>query len=339
MGLSACIGCGLGSIKMLTFISMVAFFVSGIIGYVSLTMTKNQARQSINNQRLHNMQLYVLQLINKKINEKADNACFYLNTAVFILQNERPQLTLEKTNHSFRSVADGYEWYEKLNQVLRIRLGQVSHLVPCETYQKQVDQMAYLIKKTLAKHRSFLESIALAAQKNQRQQKLISALPCFKVLTNPSFGPPKYRCLAPVSWIRANQQQLFLGVVPTIWGGFASMFVFVGGIPNIARELHFTALADFLVQPTARGVEITMAAIVTCYLAFSFLYSSKKGWQRQKLLEKTERVIADEETLLLENSHRLSMLYKVKMFTHKIVSIFNTFRSIEMQLTSQETRN
>lgn len=145
MGLSACIGCGLGSIKMLTFISMVAFFVSGMIGYVSLTMTKNQARQSINNQRLHNLQLYVLQLINKKINEKADNAYFYLNTAVFVLQNEKSQLTMEKTNHSFRSVANGYEWYEKLNHVLKIRLGQVSHLVPSETYQKQVAQMAYLI--------------------------------------------------------------------------------------------------------------------------------------------------------------------------------------------------
>jgi TRAP-type C4-dicarboxylate transport system permease small subunit len=100
----------------------------------------------------------------------------------------------------------------------------------------------------------------------------------------------------------------------------------VGGIPNIARELGFVNLANFLIQPTSRVVEIAIALLITCYFAFSFIYSSKKNWQRQTVLEQIKTELLDLETQLLECSHRLTILYKVKSFTQKIISMFNVLK-------------
>lgn len=328
MGLSGCIGCGLGSYKVLTTISLLAFFVSGMIGFISLNMTQRQATLAIDKQRLLNLQLRVLQAIIDKITEKANAQIHYLNSAIFILKTAKDS-DEEKPIFKFIKINEFYEWFENLEATLKQRMDEVQDSSAYEFYQTQIQQNCYLIKKTFAKHVKYLENLSLTKQKFDRQIQIMPSLPFLKVLTNPAYGIPRYRSMNSLPWIKRNFDQLLLGLTPTIWGGFASMFVFVGGIPNIARELGFVEVANFLIQPKSRIIEVTIALLVTSYFAFSFIYSSKKNWQRQNLLEQTQKKLSDLETISLESTHKLNILYKVKNYTQKIISIFNALKHRE----------
>lgn len=331
MGLSGCIGLGLGSYKILGIISFIAFFVSGFIGYMSLSTTKNQAYLALDNQCLHQLQLTLLRLINEKTLTKIKAAAFYLHTATFLLENNDLVESNKEAYPLFKTSTEAYTWYNELEKILKNCLEQAEPFAAYSLYCKQINQMRYAIKKILGKHVKFLEQLDSFDEKGQKSFKFLQTLPYLKILTNPSFAIPKSRTLAPSSWIHGNMKKLLLGLMPTVWGGFASMFVFVGGIPNVTRELGFISIADFLSQPEARVFEILMALAVTTYFAFSFLYSSKKTWQREKLLEKTEKEIANEEALLLSNTHLLNMLFKIKAHVQKFVTVFNIIKKIEQE--------
>ena len=334
MGLSGCIGCGLGSYKALMLISIFAFFVSGLVGYMSLNMTKKQAYMAIDKQRLLNLEWRILQTINDKTHQKADSEILYLNSAIFILNTHKEE-GAEKPDFRFKKVEEAYEWFAALDQVLKQRLNEIENSSAYSFYQNQVSQLSYLIKKTLAKHVKYLETLASTQKKMSREHKVKITLPFLKVLTNPNYALPKQR-LTSSYWLREGVNELLLGLTPTIWGGFASMFVFVGGIPNIARELGFTETADFLIQPGARIVEISLAILVTSYFGFSFLYAFKKGWQRDQLMERTMKEISEEETHLLISTHKLHMLYKVKSYIQKMISVFTALKKAEGNTGSSE---
>lgn len=333
MGLSGCLECTLGSFKMLMLISVIAFFISGLIGYISLRTTKYQALQAISNQVIHQFELRVLKMINKKIEEQQHMVAFYLHTATVILENKREESN-ENKNHLnlFKGTAEAYQWYEKLMDLLNLRLQEVTDPKTAEIYQNQIQRISFLIKKTIAKYFNILENLIAAKRNEKRRLQIMPTLPFLKILTTASFGFQKYRTLIPSSWFRKHFNQLIIGIIPTIWGGFASMFVFVSGIPNIARELDFVWLSVLLTTPFARVIQITLAVLITCYFAFAFLYSSRKSWQRQEFLQAIEKEIAHEEACLLENNHKLDMLYKVKMHVQKLISIFTVVKKIDQNL-------
>ena len=79
-------------------------------------------------------------------------------------------------------------------------------------------------------------------------------------------------------------------------------------------------------------IEIGFAFLVTCYFTFAFLYSSRKSWQHEQLLKIVEKEIANEETFLLENSNKLEMMIKVKMYTQKLISTFTIVRKMEQTI-------
>lgn len=328
MGLSGCLGCGLGSFKMLLFISILAFFVSGLTGYMSLKTTQHQANDAIFNHAISQFELHVLKVINQKIEERQKAVSFYLHTAVVILANSKEEFA-ERRNNLFKNMSDAYEWYENLMNVLKARL-ETSDEKTIDIYENQTQRISFLLKKTIAKYFSILENIAHANQNKERRLQIMPTLPFLKILTNYSTGFSKYREQKSSSGIKSPaKSQLFIGIIPTIWGGFASMFVFVGGIPNIARELDFVGLASVLTTPLARTVEITLAGFITCYFAFAFLYSYRKSWQRQRVLAEIEKDIAYQEAQLLENNHNLDMLHKVKMYVQKLISVFTVVKKID----------
>lgn len=324
MGLSGCIGSGLGSYKALAMISLIAFVVSGLIGYISLNISKQHAKLVIDNQRLLNLQRRILEVIMAKINQKIEEQIHYLNAVIFILK--RVKSPEEKPCFTFTKVNETYAWLEKLESELKCRIQELEESTTDEFYQRHMTPICYQMKKTFAKHIKYLENLSLTQRRLNKRLQTMPSLSFLKILTNPAYGTPKYRFPPGVSWTKNNVNQLLLGLIPTIWGGFASMFVFVGGIPTIARELGFTSAANFLTQPHLRLIEIALALLVTCYFAFSFLYGYKKNWQRQHLIDCTSKEVSSLETLLLENTHKLNTLYKIKAFTQKIVTIFNTLK-------------
>ena len=324
MGLSSCIGCGLGSYKILIIISLCAFFLSGFIGYISSSKTKEQARQSIENQRLLNLQLQILEALVKKHHQKNEEQVYYLNSVVFILQGI--DSGKRKLDINFTTSDEAVKWLEQLDTNLKSRLEEVKEHCAYEFYQKKIFQGCYVIKKAINKHIKFLENLSTHKKTNTRQLKIRSTLSFLKILTNPAYANLTPRYCESHRWSDRNFKEIALGLFPTIWGGFASMFVFVGGIPNITRELGYIEWADYLIDPISRTFEILMALIVAAYFGFSYYYSSKKEWQRERLMEQTSNEISELENHLLIYRHKLTTLYTIKNSIQKIISIFSIIK-------------
>ena len=65
---------------------------------------------------------------------------------------------------------------------------------------------------------------------------------------------------------------------------------------------------------------------------FSNLYSARKSWQRQKIFEQTEKAITNEETRMLEINQKMSMLFKLKNHTQKMISILRVLKTLHPHL-------
>lgn len=334
MGLSGCLGKSLGSIIIFVIVVMVAFVTSSVIGYISLKYTKNQAKQAINTQKLANLQLRILQLLNQKLDKKIQEESTYLHTVIFLLEQDKEQATIpDNPSQAFDSTLEAFTWLEKLKTVLKNRLEHFSHETVYSLYWPELTKIINHIRKILAKNIHFVEN--LTGERFNTNQENMSSLPFLKILTDPAFAVPKFKPSSK-SWIKDNLRGLILNLIPTIWGGFASMFVFVGGIPNILREFGFLSAAQLLTEPWARVIELALAVTMTVYFGFSSLYLTRKMSQRRSIWEKTQKEIAQEESNSLEKNQKLQLLFKVKTQLQKIVSIFNILKKLDFSLVKEE---
>lgn len=334
MGLSGCFGSSLGSLKMLTFVGLLAFFVSGVLGYISLKYTKNQARQAVNTQRLHNLEFYLLQMINQKLDKKMETEIQYLNTAIFLLEQDKEQANdVKNIPQTFDNALEAFSWLKHLKGALKQRTEHLNHTLVYLLYWSEFSKIIKRIRKIFTKHMPVVEDLAEEPEDKPAQQEDYdtSHVSFLKLLTDPAFAISKFRTSAS-SWFKGNVGSIMLGLIPTIWGGFASMFVFVGGFPNIARELGLISVANFLIQPWARVIELMLALTVTLYFGFSSIHLSRKLFQRKQLLDKTQKEITNEETRMLEKNHKLQLLLKVRTQIQKVVSIFNVLKKIDISL-------
>lgn len=335
MGLSGCLGKSLGSTITFVIVIAIAFVTSSLIGYVSLKYTKNQARQAVATQKLYNLQLRILQLLNQKLDKKIQDSSTYLHTAVFLLEQDKEQAIIsENPSQTFDSTLEAFTWLENLKHALKNRLEHFNHTTVYLLYWSELNKIINHVRKIFAKNIHFVENLA-DEQMDKNRQMDTTQIAFLKILTDPAFAIPKFKGFS-TSWIKGNLRGIILGLIPTIWGGFASMFVFVGGIPNILREFGFLSTAQLLTEPWARVVELALAITMTVYFGFSSLYLARKVSQRRLALEKTQKEIANEESESLEKNHKLQLLFKVKTQIQKIISIFNILKKLDISLIKED---
>jgi hypothetical protein len=335
MGLSGCIGCSLGALNILIPVLLLALFLSGVIGYSSFKFTKKQARTAIENQKIHNLELEVMKILNQKLDCKIEALHQYLNTSLFLLENDKEKVEMSSDDQDkFKTAFQAFDWLKQLKRVLKHRLEQFHDNKIYEIYMAELIKILRTIGKILIKHIRLAEMLNISKMPKSelnRNKNFIYKIPFIDILTNPKLAVPK-TSIKSVFWWQDNVLGLMLGLAPSILGGFASMFVFVGGGPNVIRELGLTQLADFLIQPFSRFVEVLAALLVTGYFAFSYLYSSRKLSQRRHFLENTEKEITNEETGTLERNHQLTMLINIKVQIQKIISIFTILKQLDRYL-------
>lgn len=109
----------------------------------------------------------------------------------------------------------------------------------------------------------------------------------------PSQPPLKWR-----PWIRANWRGILSGLVPTLLGVFSSLFVYLGGAPELAHQMGYEGFFHILMQPKMKLIELTTALLITLYFAISYLYANHKSYLRDQTLSQMRLTLEKEENAM-----------------------------------------
>jgi cell division protein FtsL len=147
-----------------------------------------------------------------------------------------------------------------------------------------------------------------------------------KVLTTP--GLDKETVIQkPQKWIKNNVLAILTGLIPTIAGSFGSMFVFLAGTPQVMKSLGHNAIERFLFQDHMQAIGLSIAVCLTLYYGFSYIYTNYKNFLRQKEVEKTQKLIAEENANLLKISSHYNVMTKLRAYCEELVFIQNLIKT------------
>ncbi|MFC3908017.1 hypothetical protein ACFORL_02830 [Legionella dresdenensis] len=328
MGFSGFAGLHLNSISMLIAITGLALFSSIVVGFLSFKLTAQNTKSAIHNQKIYNLQINVIELIIARKKEELSSHIKYLNNALHYIQEHSGISKDPDLNLAFESGEDFSVWKEKLtaaiSQKTHALYRQCIYRFYCIRLHKiidNIDNAIYYFLVTMPEEELKKEEAQqLFSQRSIKDDtNLLSTL--LTTPTSPTLTHSK-------SWFRKNMLPLLAGLIPTFFGSFASMFVFLSGGPNIAREMGMEALEQTIRSPGYRLVEFSIAIILTLYYAASFIYSNYKMYLREQEVEKAKKVIIQCEQELFDVDKKIHLLVKLKSQVTRIINIYTATESI-----------
>jgi hypothetical protein len=124
-----------------------------------------------------------------------------------------------------------------------------------------------------------------------------------------------------LSWLRSNFLTLLVGFIPTLLGGFASMFVFLSGGITLINEFGLAWLALLLKNPLARFIELSLALALTFYYGFSHVYNNRKSFLRHQELKHTQGIIIKKEEKVIHLNAQVNFLRKIIYLLRHLILI------------------
>lgn len=271
---------------------LVAAFIFGLsIGYLSYFLTHSQALLALTQLRLFNFQKLILEILINKKQIKIEDCKYKIS---YVLQ----RTFAEKKTHKLST-------REILNSIKNLNLS-----VTDPTFgfllirlKKRIDSAAHKLGKPI---------LGYDLKLNNKLDKTDFFLN--NALTNASYL--KTLCKAQVvnkfqtprvyNWMRKNIWGILIGLVPTCLGTFASMFVFLNGLPAFLNglniEIGFSPSCVSLLKDSA----IVFAFLVSLYFGYSHLHSNYKSFKRAKNLEIYAENIAEKNNCLIGLTSQLN---------------------------------
>ncbi|STX29910.1 Uncharacterised protein [Legionella beliardensis] len=333
MGFSAFMGLHLDSFIMLAGITLIALLTSSLVGYFSFKLTALNAQAAINKQKILNVQLHVTRLIFNRKQEQIESLTKYLNHSINYLFKNTPSVgrKLAVENCEFNENSDFISWINDLCFVIKKKCDEVKSEKIYEFYGDRLNEILNSVQGLLTTHwitdsEGDISVVELMEKKGWNLALPDDSSSFIQVLSNPVNKRDLF--IKQKSWVRKNLLTLIAGVIPTFLGGFASMFVFLAGGPNLARELGLDSLAQALRNPSARLVEFSIAVSLTIYYAISYAYNNYKLFLRDDEAEKTKKEIVKEEQATIDITTKLNVLEKMKEQMMRIINIYTALEKI-----------
>lgn len=334
MGFSGFMGLALNSYVMLIGITSLATIISLKIGYFSFKLTANNAQAALNNQKIHNLQLKILQLMRVKQDTLIESSIKHLNYSWEYVKEksvmgEEPFTQKESTPwYNFETPDEFLKWMDAFSAAVRHKIDVIQDN---KIYSFYCERLLTILQKT----KDYIDVNYLIQQTKNSIGELThptdsSYLPILSLAPILSRGQPIQK-----KWFVNNYLDIFVGLFPTLLGGFASMFVFLTGGPNLAKELGLFNWESMLRHPTARVIEFSIAISLTLYYGGSFIYNNYKNYIRSQELDKTKRAVHDIEKADLEHHRKLTVLSNLKRKTKRIINIYTAIANIHECLSKQ----
>ena len=342
MGFAGFMQMKLGSMFVLYLMVALATLISGLVGFYSFKLIKSQTKNSIVKQKINNVQLRILKTLNLKRQNDIRTLLDQLNTTLVQLDDNQETLANKNMKRDFSSKEVIAEWLNCLNKILASKVESLPHE---PIYQLYIDELAFLKKRLKI---VLSKNLEIKEEKINSQNSALSNKRCrlkhshdgqsfIKILTNPNTVSPKTDTKR-AAWLKTNKLSILLSLIPTLLGCFASMFVFLSGGPNLAKEFNMPNLVTLLTSENGRIVEFSMALLLTFYYSFSSIYINRKNFARDQELEKSRKEINNEEAHLIEANAKINMLEKVKIQLRRISYLFKILNRISVYLNEQQTK-
>ena len=325
MGFSGFMELHLDSYSVLCGITALAILTSLTVGIFNFRLTLKNAKSAIHNQRIHNLQLNTLKLITNKEQKKQQALIKYLNNALNYLVDKSivnldPKNPREKLSVDFQEDADFSTWFFQLNNAVESQANVIAEDPEYKFYSTRLLKSLLNIKTLLETSYINLEPRSKSLCTTIKSGNQLTHNPFIRLLSR--FRIEKTNQPLHKKWLKSNYLPLVAGIFPTMLGGFASMFVFLAGGPNLAKELGLTHIEHLLKNPTARLIEISVAISLTIYYGLSFVYNNYKNFKREFEVEKTKRFTNQLEREDVFLKMKIGVLNKIKAETTGIINIY-----------------
>lgn len=299
MGFSAMMELNLSSPFMFGSVLALATFVGLSIGYESFLATKEEAIEAFHTLQSLQIVLEILKEIyrkrTKELLEIQENIC----ASVIALCPSKATASISQCILALNHVID-----EKISSY---ESKPVYHFL-----KEKIDAIKARMKKNLEEG-SKDASLPRDDDRNRELPSLIARLIC---------AYPR-EAKTSQSWISKDARKMFISLIPTLFGGFGSLFVYLSGSTEIAQAFEYESLVVFLTSHAAKLTKIAISVLVTLYFGFSFLYSYRKTYRRNVEIEKNKEAIVKEETSLTLLDAQLFKFRQVREDAEKIREIFS----------------
>lgn len=341
LGLSSFMGIGADSAIIVLPITLLTAIISGYLGYYNYKTIKLDIKNSFINQKLSNMQLHITSLVNHKNSRQVEKICEFLNRSLnYISTFNRIKATEKKSDNININLSFSFEaWLKKLDGILKDKTSQFPSLLIYQLLTKEIENSKKYLDNILAQDMHITEknkhTIDIYIKPGSHKQNVEfndkgDHVQFIKILTDPTRAPKTEEVKKP-SWLRTNFLRLLFGLVPTILGGFGSMFVYSGGIPNIAKAFGLESIEKIIMHPLLKPFELAIAISITLYFGYTFAYSNYKSFHREQELKATQNKIANEESKMIKISSKLNLFRKIKHQTVHIVKIFKIIQALPQE--------
>lgn len=306
MGLSGFLEYGQNAFPLLVPILFVCAFLGSLVGFLNYRSTKKNGERTIEKLKFKTIELNILKKLNnhreKEIREKIQAIHEYLRP--FQIKG------LEALELSAKDFND--------HEVCLSWLGQVEHAVKdFRNHELLARSFFYELQEIRASVEEDLKEFQ--KRKNREAIRLVD-----KLGTSSLKAPiPSLR-----SWIRARLRFLITSFIPTLFGGFSSLFVYFGGAPKMAREMGRGDLFQFLSDLHTKHIEVGIALCITVYFAYSFLHLNMKMFQRDREVYKMDCLIANEEVKLELLDDRFLKIKRIEEVMKPMAHLHRAFKRI-----------
>ncbi|MFN7095401.1 MAG: hypothetical protein ACK4M7_08560, partial [Burkholderiales bacterium] len=313
---------------------------SAYFGYAAYKMVANQVKKAMDQQKLVNLELRILKLIIRKKQILIENSINYLNNSLKELQKNVSLTTEEIKAPAENNLSTNTEienWLKRLSYILKKQIDSLQNDEIYIFYINELKNIMSSLKNSLAKNfpinekeNKNLHIPSLTASMNQKMSFI-------EILTNPNIASPKSP-IKKTSWLKTNIIPLLIGLIPTILGGFGSIFVYVDGIPKTLEHLGFHQLDSYISNPTVKIMELAVALIITIYFGVSYVHSNRKAFKRSQQLQITQKLVTNEESTDIEVNTKLNLIKKLKTQIRKVKYIFKILKKIKTYLKKNQEK-
>lgn len=276
MGLRRLLKLDMGSKATLMSVLALSLIVGGFIGFQSILFRRKIARDILDKRKLKELELEIV----KRINE------------------DREKEVKKKIGELV-----------SLLKRLKIEVNRKDLENPLLEFPKLCLQWLPQVQKNDLIRRQLKEKIRSKARYAKGAEE-------FKIISQKLSECSIHSEISVSSWIRANLTRLVIELIPALFGGAASLFVYIGGARTRTEEMGDLTWISFLDDPKVKTIQLIIMGIIVIYFAFSVFYMNCKAFKRDKEIERVEaKLIEEEKRLDLLNDHLLKIKEGLRILT------------------------
>jgi hypothetical protein len=292
------------------FFSLLAFctLIGGWIGFNHYKLIKKTTDDALEKEKSRVVEIQILKILNHQRKAEINRKIVEINEILQCLKIEGIEL-LDSLNHQLNDYEICLNW---LNQTEKALKELHSDELSTDVFFAEIEKTKTLLQEQLLENSKRKEGAVV---------EILRKLGAAPIQPHVSIQ----------NWLKSNFRNLIVSLTPVIFGGFSSLFVYLGGAPKLAEETGLSNLASFLGNPEVKYIELAIAACITVYFSLAFLYVNHHAFKRDQELAKTEVLLDREETKLDLLDDKLLKIKQIAEFMKPLENVYSVLKKLTQE--------